>query len=172
MNLKNYIPIVDNFPKPGISFLDITGILENPEAFRHCVNMLSNWAEDSTSIVAIESRGFPFAGAVAKELKLPLILVRKQGKLPRDTHSISYDTEYSTDTIEINKNAIVGKRPFIIDDLLATGGTLMATANLIRNNFKYLESVSAATIINLKFLPGEKLLLDNNVLYQNIVDYD
>ena len=107
MNLKNYIPIVDNFPKPGISFLDITGILENPEAFRHCVNMLSNWAEDSTSIVAIESRGFPFAGAVAKELKLPLILVRKQGKLPRDTHSISYDTEYSTDTIEINKKLFI-----------------------------------------------------------------
>jgi len=169
--LKHYIPVIPDFPKAGINFLDITKILSSPEQFQYCVDMLAVQAEGCTSIVAIESRGFPFGGAVATKLNLPLVLVRKKGKLPGDVHTIDYDTEYSVDTLQIKTHSPVGSLPFIIDDLLATGGTIKATSHLLRNNFTVNE-VKAGTVINLTFLPGEKLLQDNNILYSSIVEYD
>lgn len=169
--LKNHIPIIPDFPKPGINFLDITKILSTPEQFNYCINELVKQAQNCTSIVAIESRGFPFGGVLATKLGLPLILVRKKGKLPGDVYTIEYDTEYSVDTLQIKTNSPVGSMPFIVDDLLATGGTIKATVDLLRQHFSVTE-VKAGTIINLKFLPGESLLKSNNILYTSIVEYD
>ena len=169
--LKNYIPVIPDFPKAGINFLDITKILSTPKQFQHCIDILAIQAQSCTSIVAIESRGFPFGGALATKLNLPLILVRKKGKLPGDVYTIDYDTEYSIDTLQIKSDSPVGELPFIVDDLLATGGTIKATNDLLKNHFNVSE-VKAGTIINLKFLPGEKILRDNNILYNSIVEYD
>ena len=169
--LKNHIPIIPDFPKAGINFLDITKILSTPKQFQQCIDILAIQARACTSIVAIESRGFPFGGALATLLDLPLILVRKKGKLPGDVYTIDYDTEYSVDTLQIKSDSPVGLCPFIVDDLLATGGTIKATTDLLKNYFT-VDQVKAGTIINLTFLPGEKLLRDNNILYTSIVEYD
>jgi adenine phosphoribosyltransferase len=169
--LKNHIPVIPDFPKAGINFLDITTILSSPTHFQYCIDMFKEQAKGCTSIIAIESRGFPFGGALADQLHLPLILVRKKGKLPGEVYTIEYNTEYSVDTLQIKTHSPVGSLPFIIDDLLATGGTITATGNLLKNNFT-VDEVKAGTVINLTFLPGEKLLRDNNILYTSIVEYD
>jgi adenine phosphoribosyltransferase len=169
--LKNHIPIIPDFPKQGINFLDITKILSTPEQFNYCIDELAKQAHNCTSIVAIESRGFPFGGALAQRLGLPLVLVRKKGKLPGEVHTIEYDTEYSVDILQMKTNSPIGSMPFIVDDLLATGGTIKATVDLLRQHFNTTE-IKAGTIINLTFLPGERLLKASNILYTSIVEYD
>jgi len=101
MNILDHVPVVPDWPKPGINFFDVTGILANPEAFDYCCGWLKHQAHwyNASSLVAVESRGFVFAAPVARQLGLPLILVRKRGKLPGPTIQHSYQTEYSTDTI-------------------------------------------------------------------------
>jgi adenine phosphoribosyltransferase len=164
MKLRSLITETPNWPKDGINFLDITPILENPRAFIHCVNQFANYAKDNqvTSLVAVESRGFPFAAGIANEIRLPLVLARKPNKLPRPVYSHSYVTEYSTDTIEIKESAHVGNRPLIIDDLLATGGTANAVAELLKNNFN-ISQIFCGVVINLSFLPGAELLKQNQI---------
>jgi adenine phosphoribosyltransferase len=172
MNLKDYIPVVSDWPKPGVNFLDITGLLNEPRAFNTVCQWLSTQASRAraTSIVAIESRGFVFAGSLARSKELPLILVRKPNKLPGLVHTVTYDTEYSTDSLSIKANAPVGGRPFIIDDVLATGGTIMATTQLLRNNFN-VSAVNAATVIGLDFLPGHNRLIQNKIDVQTLINY-
>ena len=167
--LKKQIPIHKDWPKPGVNFIDINGILTNPAAFDECVNWLKKtiWKHGATSIVAIESRGFIFGSSVAAQLKLPLILVRKPNKLPGELKTITYDTEYSTDSLSIQANAPIGKNPFIIDDLLATGGTILAVKKLLD-----IDKVNAAVIIHLSFLSGHKLLTDNNISCESLIQYD
>jgi adenine phosphoribosyltransferase len=172
MNLKLIIPTVPNWPRPGVNFLDITPVLETPAAFAHCVEWLIQCTQSAgaTSLVAIESRGFPFAAAAAHATNLPLILARKPNKLPRPVYAKTYDTEYSTDTVEIKISAPVGARPLVIDDLLATGGTIQAVSELLTCDFA-VDQVSAAVIVNLKFLPGESVLKQNSIRLFSLEDY-
>ena len=133
-SLDKAIRRIPDFPKPGILFYDITSILTNPEAFKYCLEQMYEIYKDSgiNAIAAVESRGFIFAGSLAEKMGLPLILIRKKGKLHGDTYSCSYALEYGTATIEAHKADIkAGQKYLVVDDLIATGGTLAATKNLI-----------------------------------------
>ncbi|MCL1818715.1 MAG: adenine phosphoribosyltransferase [Spirochaetaceae bacterium] len=157
--LDSAIRKVPDFPRPGILFYDITGILANPEAFRFCIDELSALARSSGAgaLAAIESRGFVFAAPVADRCGLPLILVRKKGKLPGATVSRSFALEYGEDHIEVQKLELEKpRRIFIIDDLLATGGTMEATVNVFREHGSEITAVGA--VVGLPFLGYGKVL--------------
>ena len=132
--IENQIRRVPDFPSKGILFYDITTLVKNAETFRKSVDMMAEMlaGKEISSFVAPESRGFIFAAALSYKLEKELILVRKSGKLPSDTASVSYDLEYGKDVLEIHKDAINGKsRAVIVDDLLATGGTAHSTGRLV-----------------------------------------
>lgn len=132
--LDKAIRRIPDFPKPGILFYDITSILVNPQAFKYCLDRMYEIYKDSNidAIAAVESRGFIFAGPLAEKLGIPLVLIRKKGKLPGETYECSYALEYGTATIEAHKADIKkGQKFLVVDDLIATGGTLAATKNLI-----------------------------------------
>ena len=173
MNIKDFIPVVPNWPKQGVDFLDISKLLENADAFNYCTYVLMEHASraDATSIVALESRGFIFGSVIAARLNLPLILVRKSGRLPRATYLQSYQTEYSQDSIEINQDAPVGAKPYIIDDLLATGGTILAVKSLLKYNFN-VHSMCAGVVVTLAFLPGIDTLAANSVQVDTVATYE
>jgi len=129
-----YIRDVPDFPQPGIIFKDITPVLQHPDAFEQVVNLLSDSAKNrrAESIVGIESRGFIFGAPIALKLGVPFIMARKLGKLPYDRISEEYALEYGSNTVEMHTDSIQkGQNAYIIDDLLATGGTARATMNLI-----------------------------------------
>jgi len=173
MDLKNCIPVVPDWPVPGVNFLDITGILENPRAFAQTTNWLTSQvrAFDATSIVAIESRGFPLAAVAAKALGLPLVLARKKDKLPGKVFTKTYDTEYSKDSISIKQSSPVGNRPYIVDDILATGGTALAAAELLKENWA-IEQTACGIIISLEFLPGRQQLANNQIHLDTLLNYE
>lgn len=134
MDLKAHIRTIPDFPKPGILFYDITTLLMNGEAFQHALDRMHAVVEDTKPdhIVAIESRGFLFGAPLAALSRIGLVLVRKQGKLPGAVIGHTYDLEYGTDTIEISEGFIQpGNQVLIVDDLLATGGTALATKTLL-----------------------------------------
>lgn len=125
---------VPDFPKPGILFYDVTGILVQPKAFKFVLDRMFAIYKDSDidAIAAVESRGFIFASPLAEKMGIPLILIRKKGKLPGDTFSAKYALEYGEAEIEVHKSDIKhGSKVLVIDDLIATGGTLQATKRLI-----------------------------------------
>ena len=158
-DIKALIADVPDFPKPGIMFKDITPLLENPAAFRAAIEQLAQSCEGlrADSILAIESRGFIFGAALAQRLGLPLELVRKRGKLPRRSLSVSYALEYGVDHLEIHEDALKrGGRYLIVDDVIATGGTAAAVAELVARQ----GGVVAACVflIELTFLPGRAKL--------------
>jgi adenine phosphoribosyltransferase len=173
MDLKQYISVVPDWPKPGVNFLDISGLLADPLAFAYCAGQLAQVIRDldATSLVAVESRGFLFAAAVAQRLSIPVVLARKKGKSPGACYSHTYATEYSTDTIELQQDAKIGLRPVIVDDLLATGGTILAVNQLIRQSF-LVDSVAAAVVINLSFLPGQTELAEHFVDLHYLIQYE
>ncbi len=150
---------VPDFPKPGINFKDITPVLENGELFSTVTKYFAERYEAMgvTKIVGIESRGFIFGAAIAHELSVGLVLVRKPNKLPADKIGVDYELEYGTDRVEIHTDALNTKdRVVIIDDLLATGGTAAATVELIKQSgAKILE---CGFLIELDFLDGAKKL--------------
>lgn len=169
LNLDEAIRKVEGFPKEGIVFYDITSILSNPAAFRFCVSEMVYMYKDVEidGIVAVEARGFLFAAPVAERLGIPLILARKRGKLPGRTIEKSFALEYGEDVIQIQEIDIKkGDKILLIDDLIATGGTLKATAELIEqsgasvieifcviglpflNNFEPLNKYKLTTLIN------------------------
>ena len=134
MNLLSKIRNVPDFPKPGIQFKDITTLLEDGAAFRYVSDRLEERYKNSglTKVVGIESRGFIFGSVLADRLKVGFVPVRKEGKLPGDIVAQSYDLEYGSATIEMHKDAVGEKdRVLVVDDLMATGGTLKATCDLI-----------------------------------------
>ncbi len=152
-NLDDAIRRIPDFPKPGILFYDITSVLTNPEAFRFCVRaMIDRYRGRAVDcIIAVESRGFVFAAPLAHEIGLPLVLARKRGKLPGPTYSRTYSLEYGTDTIEVHRTDLnSGDRVLIIDDLVATGGTLKATVELVEEVGGTVEGVFS--VIGLPFL--------------------
>ncbi len=135
MDLKSQIREIPGFPKEGILFRDITTLLKNPEAFRYVVDAISRRfeAEGITKIVSLESRGFIVGGALAYQLGAGFVPIRKAGKLPSETHSVSYELEYGADSIEIHVDGL-GREDVVLihDDLLATGGTALAALELVR----------------------------------------
>jgi adenine phosphoribosyltransferase len=161
MDLKNIIRTVDNFPKPGIQFLDVTSILENPEAFRRTVNWFVKLAaiHQIESIVAIDARGFIWGGAIASELQIPLYLARKPGKLPGNVITQTYDTEYSTASLSMLKDGNIFGNVMVVDDILATGGTLNAVGELLTEHWDIKPNKQLhATLACLDFLPGKRML--------------
>jgi len=158
INFRDFIRDIPDFPKPGITFKDITPLLADGDAFGACVSELSCFIEDDVDfIVGIESRGFLFGAALAQLTGVGFIPVRKPGKLPADIHAIDYELEYGMDRLEIHRDALSkGHKVVIIDDLLATGGTAEATVNLIQ---QLGASVSSCLfVIELGFLEGRKRL--------------
>jgi adenine phosphoribosyltransferase len=175
MDLKNIIRTVDDFPKPGVKFLDVTSILENPEAFRRTVNWLIKLAAiyQIESIVAIDARGFIWGGAIANELRCPLHLARKPGKLPGNVITQNYDTEYSTASLSMLKDVKVKGPVLVIDDILATGGTLNAVGKLLELEFNIKPNNQVhAVIANLDFLPGKKFLTNNGYIVEHLINFD
>ena len=165
MDIKNYIRDIPNFPKPNILFKDITPLLKNPAAFEHVTDLFYkeiSSIKNITAIVAIESRGFIFGSALALKCNLPLILIRKAGKLPSLTHKLKYELEYGSDTLEIHQDSLNNKdRIIIIDDLIATGGTAEATYKLI--NKTGAEIMKYLFLIELIDLKGSKKISSNKI---------
>ncbi|GFR35810.1 adenine phosphoribosyltransferase [Thermobrachium celere] len=134
MNLMEKIRIIEDFPKKGISFKDVTTLIKDGEAFRYAVDKMIEYAKDKNIdlVVGPEARGFVFGTPVAYGLGVGFVPVRKPGKLPADTLKYEYELEYGSDCLEIHKDAIKpGQRVLIVDDLLATGGTIAAVAKLV-----------------------------------------
>lgn len=159
MDLRQHIRDVPDFPGPGILFRDITPLLQNPAAFRFAVDQMAERFSHTSidSIVGIEARGFIFAAPIAYTLGIPLVPARKQGKLPYETNSVSYELEYGWDSIEVHVDAILrGHRVLIVDDLIATGGTLAATAQLIERSGGSVAGIGV--IIDLSDLNGRGVL--------------
>ena len=159
MNLKDHIRTIPDFPRPGILFYDISPLLAHPGAWQETMNLLAEAvAPHKPDILAgIESRGFLVAAPLALKLGLGFIMVRKQGKLPGPTVPYTYDLEYGTDTIEIQADAVEpGQKIVLLDDLLATGGTMNAAAHLLRHAGA--EVMGCACIIELAFLNGRARL--------------
>ena len=133
-SLEDYITIIHDFPEEGVIYRDITSVIEDSDGFRLAIAEILKLLDgvEFDKIVALESRGFIFGAPVAYELRKPMVLVRKAGKLPRETVSQTYDLEYGSATIEIHKSSInPGDKVILIDDLIATGGTLQAAAQLV-----------------------------------------
>ena len=172
MDLKNYIRTIPDYPKKGILFRDITTLIKDENAFIETINRIVERSKkyNFTKIAAIESRGFVFASAVSYILKKPFILLRKKNKLPSDVHSVDFELEYGTATIEVHKDSISkGDNVLIIDDLIATGGTAEAAAKLVEISFG---SVAAFIfVINLFDLGGSDNLLRKNYKVENLIDF-
>ncbi len=144
MDLKTYIRAVPDFPKPGILFRDITPLLGNAEAFQEVVDRLYERYEGRGigKVLGIESRGFLFGAPLALKLGVGFVPIRKAGKLPADTLSRSYDLEYGSATLELHRDALeAGERVLILDDLLATGGTAIAAAELVESAGAEIEEI-------------------------------
>ena len=159
MDLKQIIREVENFPKEGINFKDITTLMQDGEAFKYTIDQFVNELKDKNVdlIVGPEARGFLMGTPVAYALEVGFVPVRKPGKLPHHTEKYEYGLEYGTDVLEIHKDAIKpGQRVAIVDDLLATGGTMEAAANLIEMLGG--EVVSMQFLIELEFLNGREKL--------------
>ena len=153
--LKQYIRNIPDFPKRGIVFRDITTLISNGRIFKETIDIFYDRYKDKKidAVISVESRGFIFGSALAHRLGISMVPVRKKGKLPHKTHSVTYDLEYGTDTLEIHQDAIKqGEKVLIMDDLLATGGTTKATIDLIEKLKG--EVVEAAFVIELEFLKG------------------
>ncbi|MTD40809.1 adenine phosphoribosyltransferase [Erwinia sp. CPCC 100877] len=170
--LKNSIKSVQDYPKPGILFRDVTSLLEDPEAYALSIDLLvaRYKATGITKVVGTEARGFLFGAPVALGLGVGFVPVRKPGKLPRETISESYELEYGTDKLEIHVDAIAPQdKVLVVDDLLATGGTIEATVKLIRRLGG--EVADAAFIINLFDLGGEQRLSKMGVTSYSLVPF-
>ena len=172
MNLKEYIRSIPDYPKKGILFRDITTLIKNEKAFVYCINQIVEKSKNFkfNKIAAVESRGFVFASAVSYITNKPFIMLRKKNKLPAETHSVDFELEYGTATIEVHKDSINEKdNVLIIDDLIATGGTADAAAKLI----KISEGKVAGFIfvINLFDLGGCDQLLKQNYKIENLIEF-
>ena len=172
MNLKDFIRSIPDYPKKGILFRDITTLIKDEKAFAETINQIVERSKryEFTKIAAIESRGFVFASAVSYILKKPFIMLRKKNKLPADVHSVDFELEYGTATIEVHKDSIEkNENVLIIDDLIATGGTAEAAAKLIEISKG---KVSAFIfVIDLFDLGGANNLIKNKYKVENLINF-
>ena len=172
MNLKEYIRSIPDYPKKGILFRDITTLIKNENAFAESINQIVERSKKYKidKIAAIESRGFVFASAVSYLLKKPFILLRKKNKLPAETHSVDFELEYGTATIEVHKDSIdINDSVLIIDDLIATGGTAEAAAKLIEISGGKIAAFVFA--INLFDLGGCDNLIKKGYKVENLMEF-
>lgn len=172
-DLKRYIITIPDFPKKGIMFRDITGILNDPKGFELCNSLIEDRSTKFTfdSVAGLESRGFIFGAVLAKCSSRKFIPVRKAGKLPREVVSESYDLEYGKATIEIHKDAIKpGDKILLVDDLIATGGTLNAAANIVEKLGG--EVAGILCIIDLPDLGGRKLLENRGYKVETLCSFE
>ena len=172
MNLKEYIRSIPDYPKKGILFRDITTLIKNDKAFAESINQLVDRSKkyEFNKIAAIESRGFVFASAMSYILKKPFIMLRKKNKLPADVHSIDFELEYGTATIEVHKDSFnENDEVLIIDDLIATGGTAEAAAKLVEISKS--KVAGFMFVINLFDLGGCKNLLKKGYKVENLIEF-
>ena len=172
MNLKDFIRSIPDYPKKGILFRDITTLIKDENAFSETINQITERSKtiNFNKIAAIESRGFVFASAVSFVLKKPFIMLRKKNKLPAEVHSVDFELEYGTATIEVHKDSIEkNDNVLIIDDLIATGGTAEAAAKLVE--------VSGGNVacfifvINLFDLNGSDNLIKKGYKVENLIEF-
>ncbi|SON50131.1 adenine phosphoribosyltransferase [Vibrio tapetis] len=171
--IKASIKSIPDYPKAGILFRDVTSLMEDPAAYRATIKLLVEKYQGMgfTKIVGTEARGFLFGAPLALELGVGFVPVRKPGKLPRNTIAQTYDLEYGTDTLEIHTDAIdAGDKVLVVDDLLATGGTIEATTLLIRQLGGEVEH--AAFVINLPEIGGETRLQEMGLTVYSICEFD
>jgi adenine phosphoribosyltransferase len=169
-DLRKLIREVPDFPKPGILFYDITTLLKDASAYRRAIDLMTEPYEGQTidKVVGMESRGFIFSAPMAYQLKAGFVLVRKLGKLPAETASVEYALEYGTNTLEIHKDAISkGERVLIVDDLLATGGTVTGTIELVEKLGG--QVVGLGFLVELLFLKGRDRLKGFDV--RSVIQY-
>ncbi|KAA3634229.1 MAG: adenine phosphoribosyltransferase [Calditrichaeota bacterium] len=169
--IKQYIRSVPDFPKAGINFYDITTLMKDPEGFKLALDQMEKFvkSKDPDKLICIESRGFIFGAALSDRLDIGFVPARKPGKLPAETISEEYELEYGTDKLEIHVDSIkTGDRIVIVDDLLATGGTMLAVCKLVEKLGGSVEGVSC--VIDLEFLPWREKLQAYDVNY--LISYD
>jgi len=172
-NLKPYIRTISNWPIDGVEFRDITSLIENPLAYRRMIDafVYRYMGEKLDAIVGLDARGFILGGALSYALGVSFVPVRKKGKLPGETISVSYSLEYGEAEVEIHVDAIQpGARVLVIDDLIATGGTMLAAIKLVRELNG--EIVEACAVIDLPDLKGSDKIRDANVDLFTLVDYE
>ena len=173
MDLTSVIRTIPDYPKPGIMFRDVTTLFADPRGFRRAIDeMVQPFAGKKIDKVAgVEARGFIIGGAIAHQLSVGFVPVRKKGKLPHDTIAESYDLEYGTDTIEIHLDAVSeGENVLLVDDLIATGGTAAAAVSLLRRGGANV--VGASFIVDLPELGGAKKIEDLGVPVSALVAFD
>ena len=172
MDLKKYIRSIQDYPKKGILFRDITTLIKNEEAFREAINQMANILSklDYDKIASIESRGFIFAAPLAHNLSKPLVLMRKKNKLPAEKYSVDFELEYGKATLEIHKDSITkNEKVIIIDDLIATGGTAEAASKLVEKSGG--KVAAFIFVINLFDLGGKNLLEKKNYKTISLIDF-
>ncbi|MBT3396471.1 MAG: adenine phosphoribosyltransferase [Alphaproteobacteria bacterium] len=173
MPLKSRIRTIPDYPKPGIMFRDITTLLQDPFGFRKLIDDLVQPFTGNVidAVAGIEARGFIIGGAIAHQLSVGFIPVRKQGKLPFTTIGQEYELEYGTDTVEIHTDAVTaGQKVLVVDDLIATGGTAIATVSLLRQAGA--EIVGASFVVDLPDLGGRKRLEAEDVSVLTLVEFE
>ena len=171
MDLKEYIRSIQDYPKKGILFRDITTLIKNKKAFKECIDQIVERSKKFKfdKIAAVESRGFVFASATSYILDKPFIMLRKKNKLPAEVHSVDFELEYGTATIEVHKDSINrGEKVLIIDDLIATGGTAEAAAKLIEISGG--KVTAFIFVINLFDLNGSDKLVKKGYKVENFQD--
>lgn len=159
MDLTQYIRTIPDHPKPGILFRDVTTLMGHPDAFRHAVHAIASEAagHHCNKVAGIEARGFIFGGAVATALGVGFVPLRKPGKLPYQTRSVTYALEYGTDTLHMHVDAVTsGDRVLVVDDLIATGGTAIAGVELLRSSGASI--AGASFVVDLPDLGGAERL--------------
>ena len=172
MDLRKHIRSIKDYPKKGILFRDITTLIKNPQAFKFTNDKIIEIAKkiEFDKVSAIESRGFVFASAVSYVLNKPFILLRKKNKLPAEVHSVDFELEYGTATIEVHKDSIEkGEKILIIDDLIATGGTADAAAKIVEISGG--KVAGFIFVINLFDLPGNKMLRDRGFRTESLIEF-
>ena len=172
MDLKKFIRAIPDYPKKGILFRDITTLIKDKDAFKNCIDKMSEILSklNYDKIAGIESRGFIFASPLSYNLSKPYIVLRKKNKLPAERYSVDFELEYGKGTLEVHKDSINSKeRVIIIDDLIATGGTAEAAAKLVKKSGG--EVVGFIFVINLFDLGGKKLLEKNGHKSFSLMDF-
>jgi len=172
MNLKDFIRSIPDYPKKGILFRDITTLIKDEKAFAETIDQIVERSKkfNFDKIAAIESRGFVFAAAVSYILKKPFIMLRKKNKLPADVHSVDFELEYGTATIEVHKDSIEkNNNVLIIDDLIATGGTAEAAAKLVKISGG--KVACFIFVINLFDLNGSDKLIKKGYKVENLIEF-
>jgi adenine phosphoribosyltransferase len=177
MDLKKYIRTVLDFPIEGIEFRDITSLVENPQSFNYALMQLTNNCMDfkADKIIGIESRGFVFGAPLARDLEVPFVMARKPGKLPGDCYTQSYELEYGEASLSIQCNTQIRDtdKVVIIDDLIATGGTAIACADILYNAFDVpKENILILAVIDLPNLKGSAIIHEQGYNVKTLVEFE